>query len=139
MSSITLLPSTLGQVLTARLTGVGGYTGRAVVTLTSLKNGRQKLYIRLYGVGGLRAEFFANKTLVNSIPIKDGAAQFTMIASRGEIVRGLAGGSRIEIFQNDAPILEGTLITKKSASSVMLREYVRLANKTWSKLKRSGV
>ncbi len=94
--------------LHSALTGVNGYTGRGDVEFSAWKNGTWRIEVSLRGVAGLAADIYADDSLVEAVPVKNGKVDCRYERNGGE-AQEFRDGTKIEVRQNDNPILEGVL------------------------------
>lgn len=99
----------IGQVMTARLTGVNGFTGRGAVAYKNTKSGFKKLTVDLSGLAGRKAEIVANDAPAGAVALANGRASARFISSKGHDVPSLNEGARIDILQNGDVVLSGVL------------------------------
>jgi hypothetical protein len=102
-----ILPPASG-VLTVRLAGVDGFTGRGSVRYAA-NDHAFVLTVTLSGVAGRKAEVFANGRSVADVAVTNGRANATFSSSRGDKLPELCDGARIEIRQNGDVVLDGAL------------------------------
>lgn len=95
--------------LTARLSGVNGFTGRGEAIFQIGGAGAKKLVIALQGVAGREAEIVANEKPAATVKIVNGRASATFTSRRGDKLPELGDGARIDVRQNGDIILSGVL------------------------------
>jgi len=94
----------------AKLTGVGGFTGRGEVAFSAWTSGAKNLEVALRGVAGRVAEIFVDGGFVATIDLDNGRANQVFDTRRGNTLPSFVEGGRVEIRQNGDVILEGVLI-----------------------------
>ncbi|WP_428408111.1 hypothetical protein [Hyphococcus sp.] len=95
--------------LSARLSGVNGFTGRGAVAFQLGGGGAKKLSIEIHGVAGREAEVVVNDEPAATLKIAKGRASATFASKRGDKLPDASEGSRIDIRQNGEAILSGVL------------------------------
>lgn len=95
--------------LTAKLTGVNGFTGHGEVEFISRRNGVRSLEVELRGVAGREALVYADDQPAAKLTFDDGRANQLFITNKGDDVPKLYYGATIEIRQNGQAILQGML------------------------------
>ncbi len=94
--------------LSARLSGVNGFTGRGTAAF-QYGGGAKKLSIEIQGVAGREAQVVVNDEPAATVTIAKGRASATFASKRGDILPDIGDGARIEIRQNGETILSGVL------------------------------
>ena len=105
---LNILPP-LRADLTAKLTGVNGFTGAGEIEFVSRRNGARSLEIELRGVAGREAVVFADDVPIATLRFDHGRASQVFNTDRGHNVPPLYFGAAIEIRQNGEAILKGAL------------------------------
>ena len=105
---LNLLPPMRAD-LTAKLTGVNGFTGDGEVEFVSKRNGVRCLEVALRGVAGREALVYADDEAAATLTFDNGRASQTFATNKGDDVPKLYYGANIEIRQNGEAILKGML------------------------------
>lgn len=106
-SLLRILPPVSG-VLTVKLAGVDGFTGRGAVRYATAGDAFV-MTVTLTGIAGKRAEIFVDGKRLAGIAVTNGRASATLSSSRGDKSPPLREGAQIDIRQNGDTVLNGAL------------------------------
>lgn len=97
--------------LTAKLSGVAGFTGTGQFVFSSRTNGQVSYRIELRGVGGMHADIFVNAKKVATTRISNGRAHESFETNQGAIALDVKARDIVEVHQHGDVILRGSLVT----------------------------
>lgn len=124
-------------ILKAPLSGVNGFTGRGDIRFTARQGGRKIIVVSLRGVGGRKAEIFANDDPIANVKIQNGRARARIKLPDNDVTSSLTEGASIEIRQNNDLILGGVLAQNVASRRVfagvrdMLKRIQKQARQLW--------